>query len=257
MNNLDNGLEELESKIDDEGNLNEEPVKEDEKPDPLAQITESLASINENFNSLTGRIDSMEERLIAPKTEVPKSEEEKAKMEEYSDDQPEHWSDMRREQAETARRIAREEAESLLTEREKSSQAKIDEQNKIQESINADYDAQLAKLEQEGILPAMVDSENKEDPGRLARKEVVAVAIQMKTTDLLAAGELVKEMHEVGKTFDTGAKKWLRTKTSEANQNVPVGSSSATGANTPAGLDWKTIQNARSLDEIAAKFDLD
>jgi len=221
------------------------PPKE-EPNEEMETLKESVNTIGENLQSLTEQMQAIDEKLTVqePETPAPVADEEPP----YSgpSGQPVDWKEVRQKAREDAEKITDEK----LAEKEKEVEKSRTEEEKARKTINDDFDKQVAEMEKDGLVSAIKDEDDFDDPGRTERRELYGYAAKLGTLRLKEVGETLKREHEHGFAFDNKSGKFIRTKTSGHGKSVPVGSSSARGGGgvkTP--IDYKTLHGA-SMDSL-------
>jgi hypothetical protein len=210
---------------------------EENKPD---ELTEKLDSFMEGVSEKLGEL----EQKMTPVTPDPPVDPE--------DDPdltpPKDWKVARQEMDERARKTAREEYESIRAEEKRLA----DEEKALQEETNKQFDDQLVELEGKGLLPQIKDPSSDSDPGRIARAKLFSFAAKLQTPNLVEVASTLKAIEDSGQEYDYRTQEFTSKKPSVATPPfAPVGSSSArSGSPATGGMDYKTIHNARSLDDV-------
>lgn len=228
-----------------EEGMEKEPTEKEptEEPQDLSKIVESINTIGETLNAVTERISGLEEKLTAPE---PEPEPETA-----SGWTPKSWDDIPKLVEEKGKEIA----EQTIAEREKAAREAEEARAAEIKQIDEEFDRQLEELEGRGIIPKIIDANDPNDPGRMARKELFGRAAMLKTVDLKSVGEDLHQLHEAGLTYDPTVNKIIRSQPNLAGMNSPVGSSSSRGYyGTKPGVSYKELHEARSMDELVERF---
>ena len=137
---------------------------------------------------------------------------------------------------------------------QKAGQQAQQEAEKAQAQTNKEFDDMESALQSEGHLPSIINSNDRNDPGRVARRELYGYAAKLGTTDLraVATGPLA-QFHQQGKMYDPISDSMLDYSQPQPGASAPIGSSTATTGfqtNTPSYAD---IHKARSFDELRAR----
>jgi len=218
----------------------EEEEKEPETNEEMETLKQSVSAIGENLAFLTDKLTEIEEKLTQPSaTETPAEEEEWV---------PKTWSEVDRRIEEKARL----EAEAKLAEKEREIMATREEEAKIRETIDKEFDKQLAEMEKAGIIPPIQNMDNPDDPGKACRREVFGYAAVLGTTNLKKVGEALQREHERGYVFDVRSGRFLRSRTSGFGQTVPVSSSSGRSGSGKRTIPYKELHNL-SMDELVRR----
>jgi hypothetical protein len=236
---LDNAALEGEQELDKK---EEEKKEEETKEDPLKSLSENMASISENISQVVGRLDSLEEKINQPK-------EEKTPVEEENKDEgwkPKSWDDV----PEKAREIT----EQVLEEKEQERQEKIKQVEEQRKKIDDEIDKEVDELIKAGMLPAIGNQEDPEDPGKVARRELFGWAAFNDNLDLKKMATTLKTMHDNNMRFNykTGFIEAAKKPQPEGT-NVPVGSSSSRSGGTGGGPTYAEIHNM-SMDTMVRKI---
>jgi len=221
--------------------------KEGESND-ISKVIESVNSIGDVLQQVTSKIESLEEKFStiesAPITEEPKTE--------VPAWQPKSWDDIPKLVEEKGKEIA----EQTIAEREKSAREAEETRAAEVKAIDEEFDRQLEDLEGKNIIPKVVNAEDPNDPGRIARKELFGRAAFLKTVDLVSVGADLHELHQAGFTYDPSINKVIRSKPNVAGMNSPVGSSSSRSYNgAKSAPSYKELHEARSMDELVSRFE--
>lgn len=124
------------------------------------------------------------------------------------DNQP--WDDNNRprtwaELQQSIEKMAGERAESLITEQQQQAQQQQQQSAQLQVQANQNLDAVEGQLQQMGMLPAITNQSDPQDPGRIARQELYAYALAMGASEpqqLGPAASSLYVMHQNGQYFD-------------------------------------------------------
>jgi hypothetical protein len=166
--------------------------------------------------------------------------------------QPKSWDDFPALVDQKAREIIAETVQKGTEEQQRMSA----EQQRVQQSIDREIDNQLDGLTREKILPPINNARDPNDPGNVARKELLALGVKLETPNLDAvAREVLVPAHERGETFDPTTQTWLRSDPSLAGKYAPVGSSSSRTNSGPTGPSYDVIRKARTMDDLIAYAD--
>lgn len=128
---------------------------------------------------------------------------------------------------------------------------------RAKEQVDAELDAQVASLETAGLLPPISNPNDRNDPGRVYRRELYGAAAKLGTTDLKAVAEVtLKPLHDQGKLYDPVSDSIIDYNAPIAGANAPIGSSTTTTGATPGGPSYADIHKARGFDELRARAGL-
>lgn len=216
----------------------------DETPEPkpneeLTKISETLNGLSESLGTINTRIDSFETQLQsivqppAPETPAPAW-------------QPQTWDDIPKLVEEKATEITQAQLNKVEQERQ---QALLEEQQS-KEQIDKEFDTQLEALEKQGIIKPISNQNDPNDPGKADRRELFSLAAKLETLNLASAAEVLQTIHATGQTYDYQTGKFLRTNTTPAGLQVPVGSSSQTTGTNQTGPSYDQIHKARDMDSL-------
>jgi hypothetical protein len=211
----------------------------------FAKVIESINSIGETLEAVTERIGGLEEKFAAPAPDPEPETKPEAKW------KPESWDDIPKMVEEKGKEIA----EQTIAEREKAAKEAEDARAAEVKSIYEEFDRQLEELEGKNIIPKIVNAEDPNDPGRLARKELFGRAATLGTVNLISVGNDLHQLHENGLSYETTTNKVIRSKPNVAGMDSPVGSSSSRGySGSKPSVNYKEIHEARSMDELVERF---
>jgi len=228
----------------------EELLGDDETPkepnQDLETIKESLGTLSENVQKLTEQVTTIDERVSTP----PVEEEEEEKDESYNPaEKPGYtWDAVRQDWIKDAEEIV----DRKLTEREEEIQAAQESERQAREFIDKEFDSQLEEMEKSKIIPPIEDKDNRDDPGRAARREIFGYAAVLGTTNLKKVAEALNREHDRGFNFDVSSGQFVRTRTSGIGQTAPVGSSSSRTGGAGRVISYKELHNT-SMDELARR----
>ena len=207
----------------------------------VADYSEQFGKISEQLENVTGQLSQFEERLGAfekpaePTTPV-------------TTEAPKSWDEVYA----TAEKKAEDKFNSLLEDQKKETEtaqaAEADRNKQIDTAINN----QIAELEANKAIPVIVDDNNPEDPGRVARMELFGLAAKRKSIDLIGFNEDLRIAHEAGYTFSPQLGRYIKSGTQPSGADAPI--SSPSHITTPAKMSAKDIVNARSFDEIVDRY---
>ena len=117
--------------------------------------------------------------------------------------------------------------------------------------VNADLDAQVDALQAAGMVPAIQNPNDRNDPGRIYRRELYGAAAKLGTTDLKAVAELtLAPLHAKGQMYDPISNSIIDYNPNIPGANAPIGSSSATTGISANAPNYAEIHKARSMDEL-------
>lgn len=130
------------------------------------------------------------------------------------------------------------------------------EQQDAQAAIDREIDNQLDSLTRDKILPEVANPRDPNDPGNMARKELLALGVKLETPNLdSVARDVLVPAHERGERFDPTSGTWLRSDPPLAGRFAPVGSSSSRTTGSPSGPSYDVIRKARGMDDLIAYAD--
>ena len=211
------------------------------KDDPNAKVLESITSLKENLDSISTRLDEFDAKITEMSTPAPTNEDQPWK--------PKTWDEIPQKVEETAAQIVEEKLSERDKQQEEAKQVEVEKQKRMDNFI----DNQMIDLEKSGILPKIENAQDDNDPGRSARRELLGFAGHIGTMDLSKASEVLKELHETGKSYDPRANNmqgaFLRSNATPSGITAPVASSNRPVGNTANKLDYKTLHNS-SMDTI-------
>lgn len=223
----------------------EDLLKDDdqkETPEPnedVEALKESVNTIGESLTALNEKLSGIEEKMTST---VDEPEPEK----EPEDWKPVTWKDVDdriEEKSETK-------AQAIIEEKEKQAQEDRENKEKALKVIDDDFDKQISDLEKEGLLVAVKDEDDANDPGRAQRREMFGYAATLGTLNLDKVAKALQREHERGYAFDVKSGDFIATKTGNPGKFAPVGSSSnRASSNEKAPIDYKTIHNM-SVDQL-------
>ena len=153
-----------------------------------------------------------------------------------------------------------ERAEAKLKAKEEADQKAADEARKkeeeTQKQVDQYLDEQVNSLVKDNLLPA-----RKEGEKNPYHASLYSYAAFLQTDNLVRVGQVLKDYHDKGQVFDLKASNEKGTPVfhqvgpAQAGGTAPVGTSAAS-TGTPQGQpDYKTIHQARDLDELIARAD--
>lgn len=221
------------------------PPVETPKEDPNAKIMETLTSLSEQVTGVVEKVDGIQGKWDEfEQNQTPPADDKKDNPPEF---QPKTWDDFPAK----AKEVAQEVVTQTLQEREDAANEARRVAEETQTTIAQQIDDKTTELEKAGKLPVIKDPNDKNDPGRMARKELYGLAAKMDTLNLDQVADTLNTMHEQGIFYDYETNKYLR-RSSKARQNSPVGSSNQSTGSTQ-GPDYATIHKAGSLTELARR----
>ena|SRR3990167_5830025 len=211
-----------------------EPPKADEPP----AWAQSLIDSNADF---TSRLEAFEEKLIPQEPVEPQHQEPWT---------PQSWGDVDSRAEEKAKAIV----EQTLAEREQAAKTEAEQANATAAEVDAYLDGQVAELAKDNKLPAIVNENDPNDPGKLAQRELYGFALSLGTADLKTSYNTLDALHKAGKQFDFVKMELVDKNPAGQGAQSPVGSSSAGASGAvPTRPDYKTL-SGMSLDALAARF---
>jgi len=200
-------------------------------------VMEALEALQGSIKGIDDRISNLE-KPVEPGAEPEKKEGEE-KPEGWK---PKTWDDIPAKSEEVAKKVYEEE--------EKKKEADQIEAEEKKKAFNEEFDRQLAEAETNGFIPAMKNAEDENDPGRVARREVVSMAVSMETLNLKNVSEMWKSLADQGIHFDVKSRKYIRSERTMDGKSAPVASSNtATGESKPQ-TKYDEIHNARDLHSL-------
>lgn len=120
--------------------------------------------------------------------------------------------------------------------------------------VDQELDNQVAALQNEGMLPPITNPNDRNDPGRIYRRELYGAAAKLGTTDLRAVAQLtLAPLHAQGKIYDPLTDSTIDYAPAQPGAQAPIGSSTTTTGQAPSGPSYKDIHQARSFDELRAR----
>lgn len=213
-----------------------------QQPDPNAapawadQLLQTVSGLQTEFNSFKEQYNQPPEpeQPPAPGAYTP----------------PRTWEELEERQ----RQAAREEAERIQTEKDQEAASEALAERQATDEIEANLDMQLAQLEQSGVLPKVQNPTDANDTGKRARQELFGYALKMKTTDLFAVSDTLREMHQAGKRFDAKENKFIRVTAPGADAPIAGGTPPTSSTNsTMPGPDFFRRHNLDEIAEIAQR----
>ncbi|MEM3170004.1 MAG: hypothetical protein QW838_04450 [Candidatus Nitrosotenuis sp.] len=236
------------------------PAESEKVVDILQELATSVADMKNQIQDIQSAVESSASSDLEEPEESKEPEADAEPAEGSYKWTPQSWDDFPKLVDDKAKKIAaevvREEINKIQEEAQRAEQETIEASQKVDQEI----DAIANKLEKEGKLPPITDPDDKNDPGRLFRKEFYGLAARMGIANLpleeamRQAAETVALLNQQGIHYDPDANKWLRSETKPtASQTAPVGSSSATTGASSGGPDYEVIKRARSLSELARR----
>lgn len=133
-------------------------------------------------------------------------------------------------------------------------QDKNDQAKQANDQVNAELDAQVADLERTGALPPITNPNDRNDPGRIYRRELYGAAAKLGTTDLKAVATLtLAPLHAQGKMYDPISDSTIDYSPAIPGAQAPIGSSTATTGMNTGAPSYADIHKARSFDELRAR----
>jgi hypothetical protein len=212
----------------------EEP-KGDETPAWAQALIDSNADLSQ-------RISAFEE------TNVPPPVEEEAPVTEAW--KPNSWDDV----TQHAKDLAAAEAQRIIDANDAKVTQANDDAAKAAAEVDRFLDDQVSELTTGNKLPAVVNENDPNDPGKLAQRELYGFALSLGTADLKTSFNTLDALHAAGKQFDFVKMELVDRNPAGAGANSPVGSSSSGSAGAPATRpDYKTLHNV-SLPALADRF---
>lgn len=162
---------------------------------------------------------------------------------------PTSWEDV----ASRIDQTAAEKAQAILDAKEAERKA-IDEQQRVAaQEIDTYLDNQVTELTKSNSLPAIMNENDPNDPGRLAQRELYGFALSLGTADLKSSYATLDALHKAGKEFDFVKMELVDKSHAQDGANSPVGSSGGGVSNNSVRPDYKTLHNT-SLDALAHRF---
>lgn len=131
------------------------------------------------------------------------------------------------------------------------SAAAVQADNQAKEEVNRELDTAEKDLERNGLLPPIQNPSDRNDPGKVARRELYGAAVRLNTTDLNAVATMyLKPLHDKGQMYDHETGSVITANAPQPGATSPIGSSSASTGVSGGGPDYKTIRQARSFNEL-------
>jgi len=200
----------------------------------FGKITTLLEDVTTKFDSLEERINGLE-RPDEPAAEI-------------ITEAPNSWDDVyatAEARAKAAYADAQDEREQNIV----AEQQAIDDKNR---ELDVSIDTRLAKLEKDGNFPKIINDNDPNDPGRMARAELFGLASKLGTLDLDTVSDTLNAAHEAGRTFSYQLGKFIKSGSQPSGADAPI--SAPGGTTTAPKMTNKAINQARSLDEIASTW---
>lgn len=142
--------------------------------------------------------------------------------------EPQSWGDVEtRIQAEAQRLV-----QQGLTTAQAQVAAQVDEAEKQRVAADQFLDGQVASLEKSGLLPAVVNQNDSNDPGRLARQELYSYALALGTDNLAAVAPTLAAHHASGYFYDRNQNKLIRRGSQTAAAQAPIAGAGPVGGPT-------------------------
>jgi len=221
---------------------NQTPVTPPTIP-PTEDIPAWAQTIIDQTTDVNNRLTAFEETLKPQEPETPTRPQHEEPW------TPQSWSDVDARAEEKAKAIV----EQTLAEKEHAAQTAAQQQEAAAKEIDDMLDNQVNELTKANSLPAVVDENDPNDPGKLAQRELYGFALSLGTADLKSSFKVLDNLHKAGKQFDFVKMEIVDKNPASAGANSPVGSSSASAAGAPSAPDYKTI-HGMSLDQLASRF---
>lgn len=229
-------------------NPEEEKAKEEQtqsQPD-LNSVLETLNNLKSTLETVNTRLDDFDARLNSFTTQPTQQTTQESWR-------PQTWDDIPKKAEEIAEEVVEQKLEEIRLQEEEQKKLELEQQKKMDEFI----DAQVAQLEQAGVLPKIQNMNDENDKGRVARRELFGLAARLGTIDLAKAAEVLNILHQAGYVYDPRAKNgqgdYIRSNTTPFGINSPVGSSSKSTGFFSSKPSYQEIHQARSLDELVRK----
>lgn len=117
--------------------------------------------------------------------------------------------------------------------------------------VNQELDAAVDALQSEGLIPAIQNDNDRNDPGRVYRRELYGAAAKLGTTNLREVALLtLKPLHDQGKLYDPISDSVIDYNAPVPGANAPIGSSTTSTGFGPQVPTYEQIHKARSLSEL-------
>ena len=219
-------------------------------PEELEALNAQLATLSEGLTGIGERLNDFEEK-IKPADPIP------APVDPAQDPDnlpPTDWKTLRTEIKTEAERIADEK----LTAKEQKELEKIENQTKAEQDWNDKFDEMATTATKEGYLPEIKDTNDPNDAGNMARKDLFGFAVKLDTTDLVEVAQVVKDYNAQGKHFvipegkEPKDGKWIQSEYRAPGKNVPIGSSANRTSNSTTERSYKELHGSQ-MGELARR----
>ncbi len=205
-------------------------------------ILEQITALNETIGGLQENIETIQADVEAIKTPAePETPPDKPAY------QPKSWDDIPK----TAKEIAEQTYEEKEAQKQAAAEKAKADETAADKNIQTEINTQVATLEKSGALPPIKDANNKNDPGRIARRELFGLAADLGTTNLAQVADNLSNLHKENIHYDFESKKYLRSSGANPGQDSPIGSSSGSIGTLAGGPAYSIIHKAKSLSELA------
>lgn len=226
--------------MEDNQELQNNPPKEEDKVGEIVnQLNESLTGINERIETLQEKIE--EQTYVEPEPE-PQPQPQW---------QPKTWDEFPEMAKKAAREVYEETTRQLQQEQEEYTKAEQEELKRI----DKEFDQILSNLEQKNIIPRVTNPNDPNDPGRVARKEIFAMGVNMNSTNLEEVAKTRNILSKEGYSFNSESGEMEKTdkRPTPYGKTAPVGSSGG-GNSGGSGISYKDIHNL-SMDELVRRYE--
>lgn len=222
----------------------QEPTQATNAKDPILEAIEGLkAEVNQKFSEYDEKLSSQ----LSTVTEEVKAAQQPEPEQPKSQWQPQSWDDF----VTLAREVGEAQARQVLAERDAQQQKQQEEFTIKQQQVDQNIQQQLVQLEKDGLLPKVGTEGNVDDQGVVARRELLAYAVDLGTPELTKVAKSLKAAHDAGLSFDPGTNQFIRSNPEMPGKYAPVGSSSnRSAATTQSGPTYELIHKAPNLDAL-------
>ncbi len=229
------------------------PGEHQPAPAPVAQ-PEAMPAWAEQFtNSMNEKVTSLEAALATNNQPAPAPAAPTSTESELAALNPQSWDQVDKYVAEKIQTGVQNGIEQFTT----SLQQQNAQAQQAKDAVDAELDAAVATLERSNIIPPITNPNDRNDPGRMARRELYGLAAKLGTTDLNAvATTTMATLHAQGKMYDPITDSIIDGAPAVPGASAPIGSSTGTTGMNQTGPTYADIHGARSMDELRARAGL-
>lgn len=236
----------------------QQPQQQPQKEEVPEWAKQFMGSVDEKFTNLESKLTEEPGQPTDPNAPIgsqPQQGQQQTPQSELAQINPKNWEDVDKYVNTKIQQGVEQGIQGFTQDLQNQNEQAEDAKAKV----DSELDQQVDSLQSEGVLPAIQNPNDRNDPGRIARRELYGAAAKLGTTDLKTVATMVlAPIHQQGKMYDPISDSYIDYQPQQQvpGANAPIGSSSTTTGQSSNQPSYQDIHKARSLTELRERAGL-